>query len=176
MNTQSLITQAVTAGDSDAVGALLLQAPDLINGYTQDGWTPLHMAARLGHCAVVEVLLAHGADVNARAHNGLANTPLLWAVMGRQTEMVTLLLARGADVNAANTAGSTPLHKAAIEGNDSLVRLLLSHGARVNARNTGGQTPLVHARFNGHPEIAALLEQQPAVAESEPARPLSRRA
>lgn len=165
MNVQSLIAQAAIAGDAEAVEELLQQSPELVHGYSQDGWTPLHLAAYLGHRAVAEVLLRNGADVNARAHNGLANTPILRAVMGQQGEMVALLLAHGADVNTPNIAGSTPLHKAAIEGNDSLVRLLLAHGAAVNARNTGGQTPLVHALYHGHAEIAALLEEQAVAAE-----------
>src|SRR5262249_41850342 len=45
--------------------------------------TPLHRAAMGGHADSVRVLLAHGADVNAR--DGMfAASPLVWAVEGRR--------------------------------------------------------------------------------------------
>lgn len=159
MNAQRLITQAAAAGDVEAVRDLLKADPVLVHSYSGDGWTPLHLATHFGHTLVAEELLAHGADVCARASNALATTPLLWAVMGQDIAAVTLLLDHGADVNATTTAGSTPLHKAAVLGNADLVRLLLAHGANVNATNSGGQTPLTHARFKRHEEVIALLQQ-----------------
>jgi hypothetical protein len=38
-------------------------------------WTPLHWAARKGHAAVVEALLAHGADVHAKDSSGCGGRP-----------------------------------------------------------------------------------------------------
>ena len=159
MRTTQLMAQAATSGDVEAVVELLQSDPLLVHGHSRDGWTPLHLAAHFGHRQVAEALLAHGADVNARASNDLGTTPLLWAVMGQDLAVVTLLLDHGADVNAATTAGSTPLHKAAVLSNAALVRLLLARGANVNARNSGGQTPLTHALFQGHDEVVALLQQ-----------------
>src|SRR4029079_6850990 len=50
----------------------------------KDQVTPLHRAAMGGHPDAVRVLLAHGADVNAR--DGMfAAPPLVWAVEGRST-------------------------------------------------------------------------------------------
>jgi ankyrin repeat protein len=163
------VAQTAATVDVETVQQMLEQTPDLAHRFSQDGWTYLHQAAQLGRRDVADLLLQHGADVNARAHNGLANTPILCAVIAQHTEIVALLLAHGADVNAPNSAGSTPLHKAAIGGNCSLLRLLLAHGAHVNARNTGGQTPVAHAVHLGHVEAAALLEEYMASTES--ARP-----
>ena len=42
-----------------------------------DGWTPLHKAAWEGHTEVAELLIAEGADVNAKRWDGA--TPLDWA-------------------------------------------------------------------------------------------------
>jgi ankyrin repeat protein len=159
MNTKRLITEAAAAGDVAAVRDLLAADPVLVHTHSSDGWTPLHLAAHFGHLHVAEELLAHGADVDARASNHLATTPLLWGVMGQDVALVTLLLDRGADVNEASAAGSTSLHKAAVLGNAELTRLLLARGANVNARNSGGQTPLTHAIFKGHDEVVALLQQ-----------------
>jgi ankyrin repeat protein len=152
--------QAAAPLDVETVRHLFEQTPDLIHTYSSDGWTYLHRAARLGSVDVALLLLGYGAEVNARAHNELANTPILCAVIGAHIDLVKLLLARGADVNLANSAGATPLHKAAITGNCAVLRLLLAHQAQVDARNSGGQTPLVHAQFLGHAEAVALLEQQ----------------
>jgi hypothetical protein len=49
----------------------------------KDNVTPLHRAAMGGHVEAVQVLLQHGADVNAR--DGMfAASPLVWAVEGRR--------------------------------------------------------------------------------------------
>ena len=45
-----------------------------INKASNNGQTPLHLAAMDDHKEVVEVLLTHGADVNKAANNG--RTPL----------------------------------------------------------------------------------------------------
>jgi uncharacterized protein len=159
MHTTQHMAQAAASGDLETVVELLKSDPVLVHSHSRDGWTPLHLAAHFGHRQVAEALLAYGADVHARASNDLGTTPLLWAVMGQDSAVVTLLLDHGADVNDATTAGSTPLHKAAVLGNAALVGLLLARGANVNARNSGGQTPLTHALFKGHEAVAMLLQQ-----------------
>lgn len=159
MNLGWLIAQASGTAEIETVQELLEQTPDLVSSYSSDGWTYLHRAAQFGREDIVDLLLKHGADVNVRAHNGLANTPILCAVISRHEDLVKFLIAHGADVNTPNSAGATPLHKAAIGGDCRIVRLLLANGARVDARNSGGQTPLVHAQHLGHVEAAALLEQ-----------------
>ena len=159
--------QAVAMADVETVQHLLDQTPDLIHTYSSDGWTYLHRAAQFGRHDLADLLLRHGADVNARAHNGIASTPLLCAVIGQHLDLVKYLIARGADVNLATSEGATPLHKAAIGGDCRIVQLLLTHGARVDARNSGGQTPLVHAQYLRHFEVVALLEQYLIAIETE---------
>ena len=69
--------------------------------------TPLQWAARYGHKAVAELLIAKGADVNARNEKGA--TPLHTAARYGHKAVAELLIAKGADVNAKTEKGETPL-------------------------------------------------------------------
>jgi len=69
--------------------------------------TPLHVAVDNFNRVIVEFLLAHGADVNARDAQG--RTPLHFAVISRDIELVRVLLDAKADPNAKDAAGLTPL-------------------------------------------------------------------
>jgi len=122
--------------------------------------TPLDCAAFNGRVEVVQVLLAAGADMNAKGKIG--DTPLLSAARGfqkRRVQVVQLLLAAGADANACNDyEGSTPLHHAAIYGQVEVVQALLAVGADINARNEDGRTPLSLAKQAGHSSVVMLLQ------------------
>jgi hypothetical protein len=80
---------------------------------------------------VAKLLLASGADVNARDNDG--QTVLMKAANNATVydEVVKLLLSRGAEVNARNENGLTALAIAARVGRADVVRLLLANGANV---------------------------------------------
>lgn len=61
---------------------------------TDDGSTPLHIAALCGHSEVVKYLLSKGADINATNNNGL--TPLALAAQSSRAEAVSCLISQGA--------------------------------------------------------------------------------
>ena len=61
---------AAQKGKLGKVKALLTGNPDLISSKDRDGMTPLHWAAQEGHKDVAKLLLANGADVNAKDNNG----------------------------------------------------------------------------------------------------------
>lgn len=69
------IFEASAAGKLECVRALAQAEPASVNGYSYDGWTPLHLAAFFGHSEVAEFLLAHGADVIAVSRNSNGNNP-----------------------------------------------------------------------------------------------------
>jgi ankyrin repeat protein len=58
-----------------------------------DGATPLHDAALGGYAGVTELLLAHGAEINAVGASG--STPLYQATAWGRLEVVDLLLRKG---------------------------------------------------------------------------------
>ncbi len=126
--------EASALGLADRARAHLDEDPSLLNSYSHDGWTPLHLAAFFGREDVARLLLERGAEVNARSRSerfARANTPLHAAAANRQTAVAEMLIARGADVNAQDGHGFTPLALAASSRNDTLVILLLEKGAQV---------------------------------------------
>jgi ankyrin repeat protein len=99
----------------------------------------LFFAARTGDLATATSLLDHGANVNAvydkRTKPGRYSTPLTWAIVGENTEMVRLLLARGANVNACMDDMEVPLIEAVEQRSRDIVDLLLNQpGIDVNAK------------------------------------------
>ena len=59
-----------------------------MNATDRRGWTPLHSTVYWGHNEIAELLLANGAQVNAKAGNG--RTPLDWAEQLGVEEMAKL--------------------------------------------------------------------------------------
>jgi protocatechuate 3,4-dioxygenase beta subunit len=129
--------------------------------------TPLHKAARDGDTNEVELLLTHGADVDAKDNYG--NTPLHLAAANDHKDVAELLLAHGAEVNARDNQGVTPLHKAVIGhavqvqvrtvyvSSMDMVEFLLTNKADVNVKADNGFTSLHWAALYGHKDVAELL-------------------
>jgi cytohesin len=92
---------------------------------------PLHLAAFRGYTEVVELLVAAGADVNAKIQERFfGGTPLTRAAYGGHKEIVELLISNGADVNAKNEDDETPLDFAIIRKRTETIDLLRKHGGK----------------------------------------------
>jgi ankyrin repeat protein len=156
------IFEAAAIGDEAQLAALLRTEPALAESFSDDGWTPLHLAAAFGTPAAVSALLAAGARVEAVSRNPQQNQPLHAALaLGRNPETVRLLLAHGASANAAQAGGFTPIFSAAIANRRDLVEMLLDRGADPHLRSDQGKTPADFARERGHAELAVWLESHP---------------
>lgn len=90
----------------------------------QSGWSPLHYAAFENRDSIIAMLLAAGANINARAPNGW--TAVMLAAQRGHVEAVRVLVGSGADlmIRDADKGDAIDLAK---EGNhDDLVRFLRS--------------------------------------------------
>lgn len=124
------------------------------------GATPFLLAAMDANVAVMDALVAAGADTALATDEG--TTPLMVAsglgrvpAETRVTEAETLdavqfVLDLGADVNATNAVGRSALHGAAHIRSDAAVQLLFEHGATVEIADQRGITPLMIAEGGGH--------------------------
>jgi ankyrin repeat protein len=146
------------------------------------GATPLLRAAKGADLPAIQLLLAHGANVELPTATGVS--PLLAAAgvgsssldtRGRyktQPEAISAveaLLAGGANVNDTDRSGQTALHGAASWGWNDLVKTLADHHANLLAKDGRGRTAADvamgsagssgRASAEAHPETVALLRQ-----------------
>ena len=154
-NLDTALVYASANGEIDKVTILLAMGARV--DAREQGFTPILVAAQLGHKEVCELLLATGkADVKETTPDGC--TPLLKAAEKGHTEVCELLLTNGSDLEERKPGIlDTALHCAAINGHQSLLDLLLSHKADVNSRNRIGFTPLHYASQDGH--LASVPER-----------------
>lgn len=150
------IHKAASSGNQKQVIALLQQDPSLVESRDSLGFTPLHLAAKFNQPAMVALLLANGADVNALSQS--RETPLSLALLSYyHKEVVEQLITHGADVNATVYGGANPLMVAVGRNLVYDVQLLLANGANPNAANPRGFTA-VHMAVNGsRTEVLKIL-------------------
>ncbi|MGH2522814.1 MAG: ankyrin repeat domain-containing protein, partial [Anaerolineales bacterium] len=114
-------------GQTDRVAEFLKTDPAQAHAKGAHGISVLYHAVIRGNRDIAEMLLAHGAAVNA----GAGGSPALHgAVLFRQPEMVDWLLMRGADPNILNYEKKTPLRVALDGGMDEIAERLRQHGGR----------------------------------------------
>jgi len=111
---------ACVLGQVEQVAAELAHDPSRANARGVHELPALYFAAIGGNLAIAQLMLAAGADVNARAQ---AAAPIHGAVMGGSAEMIRLLLEKGADPNAPDFEGSSARQLAQKMGRPELAGL-----------------------------------------------------
>jgi ankyrin repeat protein len=160
--TMRLVHKAIAQAKIDVLQLLIQHGADL-NARNADGRLPLRDCFELGRDDFAKVLLDAGAapDVCAAAAYGMhdrlrqilkgdsgqandlttGESPLGWAVYGRQPVSATILFEHGAIAN------HPPYHShawrpAAMVASTAVLPVLLQHGANPNWRDVDGDTPL----------------------------------
>uniref|UniRef100_A0A665VV24 Ankyrin 1, erythrocytic a n=1 Tax=Echeneis naucrates TaxID=173247 RepID=A0A665VV24_ECHNA len=175
--------------DDTRTAAVLLQNdpnPDVLSKVcgclcTCDELTPLHCAARNGHSRIIEILLDHGAPIQAKTkvnhvlkriyllfffffQNGLS--PIHMAAQGDHMDCVKQLLQYNAEIDDITLDHLTPLHVAAHCGHHRMAKVLLDKGAKPNSRALNGFTPLHIACKKNHMRVMDLLLKHSASLEA----------
>ena len=103
--------------------------------------------------AIVEYLLASGADVNIKVDNNYSAISY-----PNNLAIVKILVASGADVNFKNSYNSTPLIFATSRGDLEIVKYLVDSGADINLKNNDGSKAIDIAISNGHKKVVKYLK------------------
>lgn len=154
MSEQDDLWLAICEGDHAAVEAMVETRPDLARGSTDEGLPWTLAAVYRGHPGIADLLLRHGAELDA----------FTAAALGR-TDQLEVLLDRGeAAVGERSPDGWTPLHLAAFFGHRETAAMLIDRGADLGARSTNDleNTPLHAALAGGRGPVAELLVERGA--------------
>uniref|UniRef100_A0A6U9IY81 Uncharacterized protein n=1 Tax=Zooxanthella nutricula TaxID=1333877 RepID=A0A6U9IY81_9DINO len=161
------------------VVAYLLERQSLVNAVDAGGWTALMYAVNapvppaaaggeaaekkvgidgvMGKRSTTELMLLHGADLNAQTADGL--TPLIIAAGRDRPLSVKRLLEGRAQVNMATAKGQSALLMAAAHDFPQVCKALILAQAEVNHANERKDTPLSLAEKYGHKEVLELLRK-----------------
>ena len=154
------ISQAVISGEKEKVVEIINTDPSVINSFSEDGWTPLHLTAYFGQKEIASFLLEQGAEIHIRAKNENENTPLQAAIANKQSELVAFLIEKGSDVNAVKSGGWTGLHEAALLGNEEIIILLLENGANKMIKKNDGKIAYDIALEKGYESLLHHLQEE----------------
>jgi len=153
---------AAILGQTEQLESMIAGDRSLVSAVSEDGWTPLHLAAFFGREETARMLLNKGAQTGVRSTNAMQNTPLHAAAAGKHAALVKLLIERGANANARQHGGWTALHGAAQSGDLESATALVDAGADVSARADNQQRPIDLALTGGHQAMVEFLEARGA--------------
>ena len=150
--------EAIICGKLDLVKILLEKQNNLLNLHSNDGFTPLSLAAYFNQSEIFIFLLENGASPNLQATNASKVNALHSVIAKDNLELCKLLFQHGADPNTPQIQNVTALHSATHRGNINLVKLLVSNGANINSKMDNGDTAYSIAVKEKRTDIIKYLE------------------
>ena len=160
---KKLLTAAVSATRAREVKELIDAGAD-VNAHNEWGLTPVMLAAQYNHCvAVLNALIAAGADINEAEPKYRSNALHLAANSSKNPKIIDALLAAGANIDARNYLGETALIMS-VNGNaeTKVTTQLIKSGADVNACDYQGHSVLEYARAAKRTYVINLLKEKGA--------------
>ncbi|KAL3135087.1 hypothetical protein ABBQ32_008032 [Trebouxia sp. C0010 RCD-2024] len=155
---------AASRGQLRALAALLRDKRTPVNDGVHEGLTALHLAASEDNHEVINVLLAHAADVDKRSYvNG--RTALHYAASWGNVHAVRSLLEGGASIRALDNTGRTALHWAVYAPIKPLEDFLKEQGISEGASEQSlvlnhGIVQVLHELLKHDPEGAGLCDDK----------------
>ena len=148
----------MAAPDAEKVRLLIAHGADVkVRTATGGGVDALTIAcAYRGAAPAAEILINAGADVKPPEGKRVRSSPLVFASMTGDLDMVKLLLAHGADPSAG-TQSNTPISAAVTFGYPDVVRTLIAAGASVDMRESTGINLLHWATITDRPALIPML-------------------
>uniref|UniRef100_A0A674MJS9 Kinase D-interacting substrate 220b n=1 Tax=Takifugu rubripes TaxID=31033 RepID=A0A674MJS9_TAKRU len=131
-----------------------------VDGRSDNGQTPLMLAAEQGSLEILQELIRRGANVNLDDVD--CWSALISAAKEGHIDVVKELLENSAYVEHRDMGGWTALMWAAYKGRVDVTQLLLEHGANANTTGQYSVYPIIWAAGRGHSEIVKLLLQNEA--------------
>lgn len=148
---------AASCGYLDLIRLLLDRGDISVDIPNESGRTALLLAASYCQQSAVDILLKHGADVNATGSNG--ESALMWASSCGYLNVMQTLLDGGAKVDMSDNDGFTSLTSAAGGNQVEALVILVKRGAKIDKTNNDGFTALMYASSLGHSKsVSKLLE------------------
>ncbi|XP_044022906.1 kinase D-interacting substrate of 220 kDa B isoform X5 [Siniperca chuatsi] len=131
-----------------------------VDSRSDNGQTPLMVAAEQGNLEIAQELIRRGANVNLDDVD--CWTALISAAKEGHIEVVRELLENNANLEHRDMGGWTALMWAAYKGRTDVAQLLLEKGANPNITGQYSVYPIIWAAGRGHAEIVHLLLQHGA--------------
>ena len=141
-------------GNHIEVVSVLKKAGATVKAEWKSEFTSLLGAISTGDMNMLSAMM-ETANVNQTCENG--KTPLMFASLIGNINMVQKIISEGGKVTAKDRNQETSLMIAAQKGHKGVAEALIAKRCEVNAKNKHGKTALMFAAENGHNEVVKIL-------------------
>jgi len=126
------------------------------NPENDNGFTPLHEAAKNGNLDICQLILKNIKEFNP-SNKSTGVTALHVAAENGHFDICQLIIKNIVDKNPADDNGFTPLHLAAQNGHSEIYGLMVQNAIEKNPAANNGQTPVDFAKIYNHDALFQFM-------------------